>query len=99
MPRNRLVDVKAVREKKKVALPGQEFVFKLPNGQVVGRAKDIAEFTECIKAVPLQSVLYHANGNHFASWLEFMGEGGAASRIKGVKGSGEDVRKALLSRL
>ena len=96
---NRLVDIKAIREKKKICGPGQEFVFKLPNGQVVGRARDIVEFINQLKSVPLQSVLYHTNGNHLAPWLEFIGESGAASRIKGVKGDSEEVRKTLLSRI
>lgn len=96
---NRLVDIKATRERKKICAPGQEFVFKLPNGQEVGRARDIVEFIDRLKTVPLQSVLYHANGNHFSGWLEFVGESGAASRIKGVKGDSEEVRKTLLSRI
>ncbi len=96
---NRLVEVKMTRERKKICAPGQEFVFKLPNGQEVGRAKDIVEFIDRLKTIPLQSVLYHAHGNHFAPWLEFVNEGGAAARIKGVKGDNEDVRKTLLSRI
>ena len=96
---NRLVDIKTIRERKKVCAPGQEFVFRLPNGQEVGRAKDINEFTDRLKTVPLQSVLYHANKNHFGGWLEFINESGVASRIKNVKGDSEDVRKTILGRI
>jgi hypothetical protein len=96
---HRLVDIKETRERKKICAPGQEFVFKLPSGQEVGRAKDIVEFIDRLKTIPLQSVLYHANGGHFGGWLEFVGESGAAIRIKGVKGDGEEVRKTLLSRI
>ncbi|MFH1470609.1 MAG: hypothetical protein ABIF01_02575 [Candidatus Micrarchaeota archaeon] len=96
---NRLVEMKPNREKKKVCGPGQEFVFKLPSGQEVGRAKDIVEFIDRLKTVPLQSVLYHANGGHFSGWLEFVGESGSAARLKGLKGDGEEVRKALLARI
>ena len=46
---DKLVDIKTVREKKKVCAPGQEFVFKLPSGQEVGRARDIVEFIERLK--------------------------------------------------
>ncbi|MFH0817197.1 MAG: hypothetical protein V1909_01035 [Candidatus Micrarchaeota archaeon] len=96
---NRLVEIKTTREKKKVCGPGQEFVFKLPNGQEVGRAKDIVEFIDRVKTIPLQSVLYHANSGHFGGWLEFVGESSAAVRIKGVKGDSEEVRKTLLARI
>ncbi len=96
---NRLVEIKTTREKKKICGPGQEFVFKLPSGQEVGRAKDIVEFIDRLKSVPLQSVLYHANSGHFIGWLEFVGESGAAVRIKGVKGDSEEVRKTLLARI
>lgn len=95
----KLIDVKQTRERKKVCSPAEEFVFRLPDGRQVGRAKDIVEFVERLKSVPLQSVLYHANGNHFGSWLEFIGESGAAKRIASVHGDGEEFRKALLSRI
>jgi hypothetical protein len=99
MPRNRLVDIKNTREKKKTCAPGQEFVFRMPSGQEVARARDIVEFIDRLKSIPIESVSYHANNGHFNGWLEFVGESGAANRIKGVKGNGEETRKALLLRI
>jgi hypothetical protein len=100
MPRHRkLVDVKAVRERKKTCAPGQEFVFRLPDGREFGKAKDIVEFIKNLKSAPLESVLYHANGNHFAPWLDAIGEKGAASRVKTVGGDSEEVRRMLISRI
>ncbi len=46
-----------------------DFVFRLPNGQEVGRAKNIAEFQRVIKKVPLESILYHGAKNDFSRWL------------------------------
>ena len=77
--------------------PGKEYVFKKPNGQEVGKAKSVAEFVALLKRAPLESVLYHANGEHFTPWLTFMGMPAAAQRAKLVKGNSEDVRKRLIA--
>ena len=50
------------------------FVFKLPGGEVVGKASNIKEFIEMIKTVPPESVIYHARKNQFSGWLLARGE-------------------------
>ncbi|VVC72088.1 Uncharacterised protein [uncultured archaeon] len=76
--------------------PGKEFVFRTHDGREVGRAKNVPEFAALLKTVPLDSVLYHANGGHFAPWLDFMGRRLTAVKIRGVKGGNENVRKDLV---
>ena len=77
--------------------PGKEFVFRTHEGKEVGKAKNVTEFVALIKRVPLDSVLYHANGGHFAPWLDFMGQRMAAAKSKSVKGTGEAVRQSLVA--
>jgi hypothetical protein len=77
-------------------IPGHEFVFVTPNGKQVGKAKNIIEFIRQVKSVPLQSVLYHANGKHFTLWLEAIGEKAAAGRISRIRGNDENVRLQII---
>jgi len=79
------------------APPGKEYVFRTHDGKEVGRARNVAEFVVALKAAPLDSVLYHANGSHFTPWLAMMGKSIVAAKAKGVKGNNESVRRALLA--
>jgi hypothetical protein len=79
--------------------PGSEFVFKMPDGREVGKAKSVADFVRIVKIAPLSSVLYHANGGHFSPWLEMMGEKELAEKIKNMKGNDEFVRKRIVQAL
>lgn len=76
--------------------PGKEFVFKLPSGAVVGRAKNVDELAAFIKNAPLESVLYHAKGGHFAPWLNMLGEQKLVAALKGLQINDKTVRIALL---
>lgn len=76
--------------------PGTEFVFKMPSGAVIGRAKNVAELVTLIKSSPLEAVLYHAKGGHFAPWLAMLGEKTLAARVKSLPINDKTVRVALL---
>ncbi len=78
---------------------GKEFVFKMPNGAVVGRARNLSDLCNLVKTAPLDAVLYHANGKHFVPWLEFIGEGAAAANLRGMVVNSRTVRVALLRAL
>ncbi len=75
---------------------GKQFVLRTPDGKEAGRARNVPELFAKIKAVPLASVLYHANGKHFSPWLEMMGEHVLAIKAKAVSGNDDKVRSALL---
>ena len=47
-----------------------DFVFKLPDGQEVGRAGDLITLEQQIATVPEESIRYHAERNHFSHWLK-----------------------------
>ena len=78
---------------------GKEFVFKMPpdkGGAVVGRAKNLNELANLIKTAPLEAVLYHAKGRHFAPWLEMLGERNASSALRSLVLNDKTARVALL---
>lgn len=78
---------------------GKEFVFKMPpekGGAVVGRAKNLNELANLVKTAPLEAVLYHAKGHHFAPWLEMLGERAASSALRGLVLNDKTARVALL---
>ncbi len=47
-----------------------DFVFRLPGGAEVGRARDLRSLEEALHRVPEESVAYHAERNHFSKWLK-----------------------------
>lgn len=73
-----------------------EFVFKLPDGKEVGRANDLQAFHEFVRRGPLDSILHHANEDHFSQWLEYKGYKKLAKKIKNIKGTSKKTRKRLL---
>lgn len=76
--------------------PGKEFVFKMSDGRVVGRAKNVFELATLIKSAPLDAVLYHAKGGHFAPWLSMIGENGLVSKLRSISINDKTIRVALL---
>ncbi|UCH66921.1 MAG: histidine kinase [Ignavibacterium sp.] len=47
-----------------------DFVFKTEEGNEVGRASNLKELAVELKGLPEESLLYHAEGNHFSKWLK-----------------------------
>ncbi len=78
---------------------GKEFVFRMPpdrGGAVVGRARNLNELANLVKTAPLEAVLFHAKGNHFAPWLEMLGERTAVSSLRNMALNDKTARVALL---
>lgn len=76
--------------------PGKEFVFKMPDGRIIGRAKNLNELANLIKTAPLEAVLYHAKGYHFSPWLSMLGQGALAARLRALAINDKTIRVALL---
>jgi CheY-like chemotaxis protein len=47
-----------------------DFIFRLPDAAVVGRAKNLRELLELLRTVPAESIAYHAERNDFSRWLK-----------------------------
>jgi CheY-like chemotaxis protein len=47
-----------------------DFIFKTPGGKEVGCASDLKTLEESLKVVPLKSIRFHGERNHFSNWLK-----------------------------
>ncbi len=47
-----------------------DFVFVLRDGTPIGRASNLKQLAEQIAVIQEESLLYHAEGNHFSRWLK-----------------------------
>ncbi|MHA1461802.1 MAG: PEP/pyruvate-binding domain-containing protein [Candidatus Heimdallarchaeota archaeon] len=59
-----------------------DFIFKLPNGREVGKAKDVIDFHKKLAKVPIDSLIYHGTNDHFSNWLRARGEFEIAQVLK-----------------
>jgi hypothetical protein len=59
-----------------------DFVFRLPDQQEVARAKDLSELEERLQTVPADSLMYHAQRNHFSHWLMARTEFALAAKLR-----------------
>jgi CheY-like chemotaxis protein len=59
-----------------------DFVFRLPDQREVGRAKDLNELEGLLQTVPADSLMYHAQRNHFSHWLMARTEFALAAKLR-----------------
>jgi DNA-binding NarL/FixJ family response regulator len=50
------------------------FVFRTPDGNEIAQAHNMGEFVQKLNEIPFESLLYHAEHNHFSAWLMARGE-------------------------
>jgi len=77
-----------------------DFVFRMPDGTVVGQAHDLRSLEEQLRTVPAESLAYHGARNHFSKWLKARTEFALAHRLRPRKVSDfhdvEDLRRELV---
>ena len=79
-----------------------DFIFKERDGKVVGKAKDVISFYEQLSEIPIDSLIYHGQSDHFSNWLSARGEFDVAQKLKPRKVSEfsqEELRDFLLKSL
>jgi CheY-like chemotaxis protein len=59
-----------------------DFVFRMPDQQEVGRATDLNELEEQLQTIPADSLMYHAQRNHFSHWLMARTEFALAAKLR-----------------
>src|SRR5499427_2901813 len=59
-----------------------DFVFRLPDQREVGRAKDLNELEEQLQTISADSLMYHAQRNHFSHWLMARTEFALAAKLR-----------------
>jgi hypothetical protein len=72
-----------------------DFVFRTPEGTEVGRATDLGSLEEQLRVVPPESIVYHAERNHFSNWLKARTEFWLAFRLRPRKVSDYPTPEAL----
>lgn len=82
-----------------------DFVFmnpdeRAPHQREVGRAKDLNELEEALQTLPSDSLMYHAQRNHFSHWLMARTEFALAAKLRPRKVSdfkdSEHLRRDLI---
>jgi len=77
-----------------------DFVFRMPDRTEVGRAKDLTELEEQLQVVPAESLMFHAQSNHFSHWLMARTEFALAAKLRPRKVSDfngpEHLRRNLI---
>lgn len=72
-----------------------DFVFinpdqRMPDQREVGRARDLNELEETLQTLPTDSLMYHAQRNHFSHWLMARTEFALAAKLRPRKVSDFD---------
>tara|TARA_Y100000994_G_scaffold32339_1_gene22818 strand:+ start:688 stop:3663 length:2976 start_codon:yes stop_codon:yes gene_type:complete len=61
-----------------------DFNFRLKNGKIIAKAKNIKELKKNIKSIPNESLSFHASNNHLSNWLAARGEFELASKFRAL---------------
>ena len=77
-----------------------DFVFRTPDQQEACRAKDLNELEEQLRTIPAESLMFHAQRNHFSHWLMARTEFALAAKLRPRKVSDfngpEHLRRDLI---
>ena len=77
-----------------------DFVFRTADKTEVARATDLNSLEECLRTVPVESIEYHGQRNHFSRWLTARTESALAQKLRPRKVSDfatvEDLRQNLI---
>jgi CheY-like chemotaxis protein len=76
-----------------------DFVFRMPDQQEVGRAKDLNELEEQLQTISADSLMFHAQRNHFSHWLMARTEFALAAKLRPRKVSDFNGPEHLRSNL
>jgi len=74
-----------------------DFVFRLPNGAELERARNFRGLQDCVARVDIRSLVFHAERNHFSNWLIARGEFDLARLLRPRRVSDFESPEALRS--
>ncbi len=72
-----------------------DFVFRMPDGREIDRARNLQELAEAILRIPAESLEFHARRNHISIWLRARTEFQLADELRPKKVSDFDSIEAL----
>jgi len=77
-----------------------DFIFRVSDGSEVARASNLYELEQQLKAVPVESIVWHAEKNHFSNWLKARTEFWLAHKLRPRKvsdyNSPDELREDLV---
>ena len=77
-----------------------DFKFSKTNGEIIATSSNLKELLENLKTVSIESIMYHADENHFSHWLRTRIEFDLAAKIRHKRSKhflkNEDVRDFLV---
>ena len=77
-----------------------KFIFRLPDGEELGRVSNLMEMEKILPFIPDESFKYHSVKNHFSTWLMARSEITLASIVRSIAISDfsniKDVKKMIL---
>lgn len=76
-----------------------DFVFLRPDGSEIDRSETLAEMEEALRTVPEDSLVFHAERNHFSTWLRARTEFRLAEAIRPQKVSDFSSPEAIRDHL
>ena len=80
-----------------------DFIFRLPGGEEIARVSSLYQMEKAIPSIPDESIYYHAERDHFSTWLMARSEIQLASRLKPVNitdfSSTREIKDYLVSSL
>ncbi len=62
-----------------------DFIFRLPNGKEIARARDLRAIEKLLSEIPDDSIVYHAMNNDFSRWFMARSEFDFAMRLRPYK--------------
>jgi CheY-like chemotaxis protein len=78
-----------------------DFVFRMPDGREVARARDLKSLEDLLSTVPAESIGYHGERNHFSNWFTARTEFALARKLRPRKVSDfptlEHLRRNLIA--
>ncbi|MBN2416426.1 histidine kinase [bacterium] len=94
---------KTLREFMRTSLGFGDFVFRTPDGKTIDTAQDLHSMEKKLKHVPLESIKFHAERNHFSNWLKARTEFWLANKLRPRRTSDfdsvQDLRDYLIESL
>ncbi|MBL0176456.1 MAG: histidine kinase [Ignavibacteria bacterium] len=80
-----------------------DFLFRMPDGTVVNRARNLRDVREKLRYIPDESLTFHASRDHFSNWLMARTHFALAKKIKPVKlshfSTTDDLRRFLIAEI
>ncbi len=80
-----------------------DFIFRLPDGRELDRARTLRQLRQKLRTVPEESIRYHAAHDHFSNWLMARTRFRLAQEIKPVKitefKTTEELRMYMLAKI